>query len=115
MNKMQVVSVPLCFDWLAFGQAIRRCREEIGVNAYQVGALCDLSAGAVSDIENATYGNALMSTVLQLANLFDLDIRVYFILADTREKFRMRRKRQDVNRPKFNKNQIRAKIRKFQS
>lgn len=111
--NMKVVSVPLCFDWIAFGQAIRQCRMEHELTLYQVAALCDISNSAVSDIENALHGNALMSTVLVLANLFDIDIRVYFILADTRLKFKMRQKRQDVKRPNFNKNKIRAQIKRF--
>lgn len=113
MSKMQVVSVPLCFDWISFGLAIRQCRVECDLTLYQVAALCDISNSAVADIENAVHGNALMSTVLAIANLFDLDIRVYFILSDTKQKFKMRRKRQDVKRPKFNKNQIVAKVRNY--
>lgn len=113
MNKMQIVSVPLVFDWFSFGQACKRCREEFDLTLYQASALMDISRAALDDIENATHGNALMSTVLAAANLYDLDIRVYFILADTRLKYKMRRKRADVNRPKFEKNKIRAQIKKY--
>lgn len=88
----KVSSVPIVFDWLHFGNAVCACRLEAGLTLYQVGQLCDLSSAAIHDIEKATYQNALMSTVLVIANLYDLDIRAYFILSDTRIKAKPKRR-----------------------
>lgn len=84
MSNVKISSVPLVFDWLGFGNTITACRLEHGLTLYQLGQLCDLSASSVQDIENATHKNALMSTVLAVANIFDIDVRHYFILSDTR-------------------------------
>lgn len=82
MNKKQVVSIPLKFNWIGFGLDVKHARQELKLTAWQCGALVDISGSAVNDIENAVHGNALMSTVLALANLFDMDIREYFILSE---------------------------------
>lgn len=92
MTKREI-SVPLVFDWIGFGSACLACRIEAGLTLYQVGQLCDLSAAAIADIENATHRNAFMFTVLSIANVYDLDIRAYFMLGDTRLKSRMIAKR----------------------
>lgn len=95
---VKIHSVPLVFDWLAFGNTITACRLEFGFTQRELGAMCDLSAAAIVDIENATHQNALMSTVLAIANVFDIDIRHYFILADTRIQPRHQKRAQGRNR-----------------
>lgn len=84
MSVVKISSVPLVFDWIGFGNTITACRAEHGLTMYQLGQLCDISAAAIQDIETAKHRNALMSTVLAVANVFDIDIRHYFILSDTR-------------------------------
>lgn len=92
MTKREI-SVPMVFDWIGFGSACLACRTEAKLTLYQVGQLCDISGAAVADIENATHRNAYMSTVLAVANVYDLDVRAYFMLGDTRLKSRMLAKR----------------------
>lgn len=88
----KVRSIPIVFDWIGFGNAVQAHRLEMEMTQYQVGQLCELSAASISDIEAATHRNALMSTVLNIANVFDIDVRFYFILDDTRYKTTMKKK-----------------------
>lgn len=83
MAAKRIRSIPLVFDYIGFGNMCMASRLELGLNIREVSGMVDVSITTISRYEQAQERNQGIKNILALANLYDLDIRDYFILTDT--------------------------------